>query len=159
MTGEVNRLEGPVLRQALLQELARPALLNGKIEGERLGRLEDRGLLVLVVQRALAFDLGRHEQQRHVPERGCDRLGRLLAETPCHPEQALLVRCQEHALRRQKLPGDIQKRPFALGRIGRNRDLELDLTDTVEDAIEPAVAFVQKSRDLLPDASEGVRVV
>ena len=64
MAREVKRLERPILRDPLPQELDRAALFDHEVESEALCRLQDRGFLLLVTEYPLSVDFGRHEQQR-----------------------------------------------------------------------------------------------
>src|SRR5690349_7495927 len=82
-----------------------------------------------------------------------------LSESPRNPKEPLLVRREEYSLRRQQLPGNIQEVSLPLIGVARDPDLELDLSGAVQDAIEPAIPFVQKSGDLLADSRERVSLV
>jgi hypothetical protein len=59
----VERVERPVLRDALRQEFDSAALLDAEVQVEAPGRLQDRSFLLLVIEDPLSLDLGRHEQQ------------------------------------------------------------------------------------------------
>ncbi len=154
VTGEVQRPERPVLRDALDQEFDGTALFDIEGEIERFGRLQDRTFLLLVVQDALAFDLGSHEQQRQIAIGRCRGRARS-AETPGNTEQPLLVLGEESPVPCQQFPGHVEQQPFALFRPSRHRDVERDFPGAaIENPVKPMVALVEEGRDVLPDLDQ-----
>jgi hypothetical protein len=111
---------------ALPQKFDGAALLDTQIESGRLRRLQDRRLLLLVIQNALPLDLGRHQEQRQIAIGG-HRWLLQPTEPPGDAEEPFIVRRKEDPLRRQQLPRHIEKDSLPLFRGSGYHDLERDL--------------------------------
>jgi hypothetical protein len=77
-------------------------------------------------------------------------------DAPGDPEQPLIVRGEKDPVRRQQLPRHVKEDALAffVGPAG-HRDVERDLADwPPKSAVEPAVALVEKGRDIPPDLDQ-----
>jgi len=110
--------------------------------------------LLLVIEDALALDLGRHEEQGQIAKfRRRRRAG--AAEATRHPEEPLVILGEEPVFPRQQFPRYVEQKPLALLRLSGYGDVERDLPDrSAQDPVEPAVAFVEKRRDVPADLDQ-----
>ena len=154
MTGEVKRLKRAVLRDPLSEELDRAAFLDIEVERQPIGRLQNAGFLLLVIEHALSLDFGRHEQHGQIAKLRRRRRARA-AEAARHAKQPFVILGEEPAVPPQQFPRYVEKDPLALFRLSGHGDVERDLTDrSAQDPVEPTVAFIEKCRDVPPDVDQ-----
>jgi hypothetical protein len=111
VTRDVDGVEGSLLPEAVSEEGGAPALLDDELHGQLRGRLQDRGLLRLEGQLALAPRRGGHEDRRQVAVLRLPRRGVRSPADAAEDEESLGgVSGEEIALARQHLPGQVEER-------------------------------------------------